>query len=199
MGERQGGQQRRKFDVAAGALATLTPAAEDHVRLCIKIAQMRSRHIEYDEIAEELHLPSVADAYRLAQTGFAVMPAEDVHEGRQMARAEYHAIARELWDRVRDPGPLVSQGKKIRVVLGIDDDGREVEGDPYPDVQVAVRALEALAKVQERLDRIGGHEAPKRTVVANVPIEEIRAHVERLRAQVGAGATHALPGEVVPE
>lgn len=165
---------------------TLTPADEERVRLAIEIAQMRSRHMSYLEIAEKFHI-GPQDAYALAQTGFAVMPAEDVHEGRRMAREELHRIASELWDRVEDPGPLVSQGKKIRRVIGIGDDGKEIEGDPYPDVSVAVRALEALTKVQERFARMDGYDAPKRTMVANVPIEEIRAHVEQLRAQVASG------------
>src|SRR5690348_9816057 len=132
--------------------------------------------MEFTDIALEMGLESPKAAYAMAQTGFAVMPAEDVHEGRRMSNQDLHRAARKLWEIVADPGPLVSQGK----IIWAD----EEEGIPYPDQMVRTRALEAVKGIQERLARLNGWDAPKRSMVASVPIEEIRAYVEARRAEL---------------
>ena len=163
----------------------ITPAAEEYIRRCIQVAQMRSGHMEYVDIALQLGLGSPKEAYAMAQTGFAVMPAEDVHEGRRMSNQDLHKVGTKLWAIVENPGPLVSQGK----IMWMD----EEQAVPFPDAMVATRALEAIIRLEERLSRLNGWDAPKTSMIAKMPIEEVRAYLAARKAEA---ARHQTSGEL---
>lgn len=175
-------------DVRVGGVAT------DKAQLCIRAAELRSRHMSFANIARELHLASPAVAQRAVRTGLTLIPAEDVREVRRLSDQRLDRIARGLLGVVENPGPLVSQGKVM-----MNEENPDAPPVPYADQMVRVRAYEALLKVDSEMRKLHGADAPKRSVT--ITADMIAARISELKAELGmTGSQAALEGfgEEVP-
>ncbi len=177
----------------------MTGMTAEKSRLCIQAAELRAKHVTFAEIARRLHFASPMVAKRAVQTGLTLIPSEDVREVRRLSDQRLDRIARGLLEVIESPGPLVSQGKVMRKVVGYTD-GKPIEGDDYPDQMVRVRAYEALLKVDSESRKLHGADAPRRSVT--ITSDMITARIAELKAELGiqgsAAALGMLTSEVEP-
>ena len=156
----------------------ITETQRERMGVCVRAAQMRARHMSFRAIAKDLGMENPKSAYEAVRIGLSLLPDEDMREARRLEVLRLDRIGREAMARVADPGPLVSQGK---VMLDPD------TGLPYPDNQIRIQALTILLKLSAEVRRFRGLDAPKRSVslLAEVPVTEIQAHLDSLRAELG--------------
>ena len=162
----------------ADVVLRVSKTARDRMGVCVRAAQLRAGHMSFRDIAKELGMENPKSAYEAVRIGLSLLPDEDVREARRLEILRLDRIGRELMALILDPGPLVSQGKVM-----VDPD----TGLPYPDNQVRSQALALALKLSAELRRFRGLDAPKRSVslLAEVPVTEIQAHLDSLRAELG--------------
>lgn len=167
------------------------------MRLCMRAAQLRAQHKTYRQIAVDLGLETPALAQTAVKQGLSLMPQEDLQDLHRMQVLQLDRVGRKLWSVVENPPPLVSQGK----VMWKDEEA----GVPFPDEAVRVQALRELRQLLADIRKFRGIDAPKRSVsvLAEIPVADIQAHLaelrEQLRSELGEGAGDilgAVPGLV---
>lgn len=117
---------------------------------------------------------------------------------REQQLAEMNELRRVMWDRVNNPPPAVDRLGRIVV----DDNG-----EPVPDVQAQAAAAATIIRAAERIARLRGLDAPKRSVSMNAGdidalISMAQTEIQRLaeeRAEDDARVRviAATPGEVL--
>ena len=147
------------------------------------------------EIADHLYGGSKGDAARgidraLAETA-------SLHGGRQLRELmieEIREIRKRMWAILDDPPPAYAANGKIITR----EDGREV-----PDVAQMTAAASVIIRSDERLAKVVGLDAPRRSMTAILDIAELQARSAELRAELGIteaaeAPRPALPGAVEP-
>ena len=134
------------------------------------------------EISDHLGYGSPGNAHRGIQRALA--EAASLHGARELREvqiAELSELRRRMWALVESPPPLVD--KLGRVVKG--DDGHEV-----PDAAAVVNAASVIIRAADRLARLTGIDAPRRSVttVLDIPLADLAAAAETLRQQLGLPA-----------
>jgi hypothetical protein len=90
--------------------------------------------------------------------------------------AELEALKTEMWRTVLSPPPLADRvGHIVK-----DDDGREV-----PDEQARASAAQVVIRASERIARLRGLDAPRKSVTAtfDIPSADVAAHVATMREE----------------
>jgi hypothetical protein len=109
-------------------------------------------------------------AYRAAQRCMYETAVEDgtTEELRRQQVEELRQLRQRMWAVLDNPPPAISRTGKIV----LDD-----EGNPVPDAAAVVAAAAVVIRANERVSRLRGTEAPKRTVTmtGNASVAEIRA------------------------
>ena len=98
---------------------------------------------------------------------------------REQQLTEMTELRRVLWERVNRPPPVVSRTGKVVV----DDGGNEV-----PDVQAQAAAAAQVIRVAERIARLRGLDAPRRTVSASMNLNDVEGTIQLAKdalAQMG--------------
>jgi hypothetical protein len=135
-----------------------------------RAAQLASKGWTYSEIAAELGYANRSVAYRAAQRCMYETAVEDgtTEQLRRQQVEELRQLRQRMWAVLDNPPPAISRTGKIVV-----DD----EGNPVPDAAAVVAAAAVVLRANERVSRLRGTEAPKRTVTmtGNASVSEIRA------------------------
>jgi hypothetical protein len=160
--------------------------AEEQARTCIRAADMRARGASWTEIMHELNLLSPAEAKKTVEAGYGLAPGEDYRMGRRKCFDELNLLRREAWKILEDPGPATTVSGKV-----ITD---PLTGMPVEDRQVKIAVINTLRAIDAEERKLGGYDAPKQTVTvtASSSLDEINAHIAKVRAEVEAAEAAAL-------
>lgn len=174
-----------------------------------RAAELITQGWTYPRVAEELGYADKGDCWRAVQIirREAAQLDGSSEELRRQQLAEMNELKRRLWDQLNSPYPAISRTGKIVT---------DASGEPVPDATAIAAAQALLVRVNERIARIRGTDAPRRSVtltgrpgpedvlafIEHVNPEDLRAAVTMMQrrtdqAQLEADAldaTKAIPG-----
>lgn len=162
----------------------MSPRAAEQAQVCIRAADMAARGASFSQIAAELDLPSPHDARQCVLQGYVLAPGEDYRMGRRKAARQLDMMTRAFWDLHDHPGYAATvTGKLIEVT-----DPDTGETSYLEDKHVKVAALNGLRAVNAEYRKLYGTDAPRQTVAISAAssLEEIHAHIARVRAEIQA-------------
>jgi len=139
------------------------------------------------EISDHLGYGSPGNTHRGIQRALA--EAASLHGARELREvqiAELTALRRKMWAMIESPPPAFDRMGHIVV----DGDGNQV-----PDAAAVINAASVIIRAADRLARLTGIDAPRRSVsvLADVSIADLRAHLEMLRDELGLQPDEAPP------
>ncbi|HVB43193.1 MAG TPA: hypothetical protein VNF47_10870 [Streptosporangiaceae bacterium] len=149
--------------------------------------RLRAQGWGYREISEHLGYGSPGNAHRGVQRALAETASlHGARELRELLVVELSELRRRMWDLIRSPPPAFD--RLGRIVTR--EDGTEV-----PDVVAVTNAGSVLIRAVDRLARLTGADAPRRSVsiLADVSIADLQAHLEMLRDELGLQPDEAPP------
>ncbi len=152
----------------------------EHVERDARACLLSSQGWSHTQIARELGYSSRGDVSNAIRKVLAETAREKGTEAlREQQLTEMTELRRVLWQRVNNPPPVVSRTGKVVV----DDDGNEV-----PDVQAQAAAAAQVIRVAERIARLRGLDAPRRTVSASMNLNDVEGTIQLAKdalAQMG--------------
>jgi hypothetical protein len=134
-------------------------------------ARLASMGWSYSKIASELGYSDAGNAHRGARRAMAELA--EAHGAGELRRQqiESNKLLRErMWQIVNDPPPMVSRIGKVVV--------DEATGEQIPDAQAVIGAAATILKADERIARLAGLDAPRRSLTATMSLDQ---HIEELR------------------
>jgi len=139
------------------------------------------------EVSDELGYGSPGNCHRGIQRALA--EAASLHGARELRElmiVELGELRRKMWAMVESPPPAFDRMGRIVV----DGDGNQV-----PDAAAVTNAGSVLIRAMDRLARLAGIDAPRRSVsiLADVSIADLQAHLEQLRDELGLQPDEAPP------
>ena len=165
-------------------------------------AELAVQGLSYDAIAAELGMTDRSVAYKAVRRARLTAAAEDpsTTERRQAQLEELRIIRERAHGLLRDPIPAVSRTGKVVI--------NEATGEPIPDGQILLGAMQIITKCNEREAKLTGTESARKSVTitghADATVEEIRQcmsawqpnRVREALAQAAAelNAKNAIPG-----
>ena len=152
----------------------------EHVQRDARAAELISDGWTYDAVAAELGYTDRGSCWRAVQTVLIeTARGTRTEELRLQQLAELDALKGTMWATVLSPPPLADHTGRIVK----DDDGREV-----PDEQARTAAAQVIIRAGERIARLRGLDAPRKSLTATVdiPAADLAAHVAEMRAEYAA-------------
>ncbi len=146
----------------------------EHVERDARACLLSSQGWTHSQIARELGYASrgaVANAIKLVLAETARSNGTEALREQQLTAML--AASKAMWDRIENPPPLVDRLGRI-----VKDD----DGNPVPDVQAQATAVAQVVKIAERVSRLRGLDAPRRTVQANMNYTDIEGTIELAKA-----------------
>ena len=148
----------------------------EHVTRDARACLLSSQGWSHSQIQQELGYASRGDVSKAIKKVLTETARENGTEAlRQQQLTEMTELRRVLWERVNDPPPVVSRTGKI-----VTDEA----GNPVPDVQAQAAAAAQVIRVAERISRLRGLDAPRRTVNANMNLADIEGVVAMANAEL---------------
>ena len=130
----------------------------------------------YDRIAAELGYADRGAAWKAIQRVLVETARTTGTETlRQQMLAEVAELPRVAWEDVTHPQPLVD--RMGRVV-------RDEDGEPIADLQQKAASMQVILRALERLAKLRGLDAPKRSVSASMNVADIDAVVKMAREEL---------------
>jgi len=155
-----------------------------------RAAELVTQGWTYEQAAKELGYSDRGDTWRAVQKIRQEAARLDgtSEEIRRQQLAELTELRRRIWDQLNNPLPAID--RLGRIVL----DGN---GNPVPDAQALTAAGTLLVRVNERIARIRGTDAPRRaiTLTGHTGPEEIRAFIASANPQDLAAAIEMVRRE----
>ena len=146
----------------------------EYVERDAKACLLSSQGWSHTQIARELGYSSRGDVSNSIRKVLVETAREKGTEAlREQQLTEMTELRRVLWERVNHPPPVVSRVGKVVY----DDDGNEI-----PDVQAQAAAAAQLIRVAERIARLRGLDAPRRTVQASMNLNDVEGTIELAKA-----------------
>ena len=146
----------------------------EHVERDARACLLSSQGWTHSQIARELGYASrgaVANAIKLVLAETAREHGTEALREQQLTAMS--AASKVMWERIEHPQPLVDRlGRIVR-----DDDG-----NPVVDVQALAAAVAQVVKIAERVSRLRGLDAPRRSVQANMDYTDIEGTIELAKA-----------------
>lgn len=151
-----------------------------HVERDAQAAALYESGRSYQQVADEMGYPGKGEAWRAIQRVMREAAQGTKTEDLRLRQlAELEALAQEMWRTVLDPPPAYDRlGHVVH-----DDDGRVVV-----DEMARQGAVDRIIRVYERIGRLRGLDAPKRSVTAtfDIPQADLEAHVAQMRNEYAA-------------
>lgn len=148
----------------------------EHVERDARACLLSSQGWSHSQIQRELGYSSRGDVSNAIKKVLAETARENGTEAlREQQLLEMTELRRVLWERVTAPPPVVSRTGKV-----VTDD----EGNPVPDVQAQAAAAAQVIRVAERIARLRGLDAPRRTVNANMNLTDIEGVIAMAKAEL---------------
>jgi hypothetical protein len=144
-------------------------------------ARYRAEGWDYLRIANELGYADPSGAYRSVQRGLGRAIREPMAEARHLELNALDDMAREAWAVLRREHFAISQGKVMH---------HPVTAEPLRDDAPVLAAIDRLLNIQARRAKLLGLDAPVKSRVEVVTIDQIDAEIERLESQL---ATNGKP------
>lgn len=145
----------------------------DHLDRDRRAAELVTQGMSYAEAADALGYPDKTACWRgvqfIRQETTRLQGTSE--QQRQAQLAEMEELRKRLWSQINDPLPLVDRVGRIVH----DDDGHQV-----PDAAAIAAAEALLVRVNERIARIRGTDAPRKsiTVTGKAPVNAILSALE---------------------
>lgn len=152
-------------------------SVERDARACKLISQGWT----YEAVAVECGYSDRGTAYRAVQWVLVeTARAHGTEDLREMQINELSELRRVMWGVVNDPPPLTDRlGRIVR-------DGDGEDAVTVPDVQAQAAAAQVILRCAERLARLKGMDAPRRSITFTADMDAARG--AELRAQLGIPA-----------
>ncbi len=138
-----------------------------------RAAELRTRGLSYQQIADQLGYTSRANAYRAVARALAEIVAEPAAELRALELARLDAMARAARAVLEGEHWVVSHGRVV-----------EHDGRPLVDDAPVLHAIDRLLAIQTRRARLLGLDAPAKVRVITEDL--LDREIERLTAEVEA-------------
>jgi hypothetical protein len=136
-------------------------------------AKLASQGWSYDRTSEALGYAGRGDAHRGARRAMAELA--EAHGAGELRRQQIESnrlLREKLWEIVENPGPLTDRvGRPVH-----DDDGNVVY-----DAQAVIQAAQTILKCDERIARLAGLDAPRRSV--SLTLDQALDEAKRLAAE----------------
>jgi hypothetical protein len=150
--------------------------------------RLYARGLTYAAVAREMGFKTGQQARDSVRRGLALAAvAHGADELWTRSVIELEELQRASWEVIADPGPMVNRAGDVILV----EDPETGEDVVQPDQQNRVNAINAALKVNESLRRLRGLDAPKASV--SMSLDQLRAQVEAMRREDGAGPLPLLP------
>jgi len=117
--------------------------------------------LSFREIADLMGL-SKSQVHRLFHAGLDRIPAENVQAYREQQLTDLALARQVVLDVLGATHVVVSNGRIIKPITGVDEDDNYQYGDPLLDDGPAMAAIDRLVKLQEREAAILGSDAEKK-------------------------------------
>lgn len=120
-----------------------------------RIVELKRQDLTFDQIAKELGISRTA-----AHRGFhralprIVAPAVEAYRAEHLARLEYARTI--VMDILATRHVTISNGHVVSEIVGRDDEGNPIYGEPYEDDGVILAALDRLDKLDDREAKLLG-------------------------------------------
>ncbi len=148
----------------------------EHVERDAEACRLASMGWSYSKIAAELGYADKGAAYRGVQK---VLVETARTQGTEMLRqqqlAEMTELRRRMWDRVENPPPVVD--RVGRVV-------KDENGTPVPDVQAQAAAAAVILRAAERVARLRGLDAARKTASLNMNVADVSAVIKMAQGEL---------------
>jgi hypothetical protein len=146
----------------------------EHVTRDARACLLSSQGWSQGEIQRELGYCSRGEVSKAIKKVLAETAREHGTEAlREQQLTAMSAASKVMWERIEHPQPLVDRlGRIVR-----DDDG-----NPVVDVQALAAAVAQVVKIAERVSRLRGLDAPRRSVQANMNVTDIEGTIELAKA-----------------
>jgi hypothetical protein len=146
----------------------------EHVERDARACLLSSQGWSHSQIQRELGYGSRGDVSKAIKKVLAETAREHGTEAlREQQLTAMSAASRVMWERIEHPQPLVDRlGRIVR-----DDDD-----NPVVDVQALAAAVAQVVKIAERVSRLRGLDAPRRSVQANMNVTDIEGTIELAKA-----------------
>lgn len=146
----------------------------EHVERDARACLLSSQGWTHSQIARELGYSSRGDVSNAIRKVLAETAREHGTEAlREQQLTAMHAASKVMWERIEHPQPLVD--RLGRIVRGDD-------GAPVVDVQALAAAVAQVVKIEERISKLRGLDAPRRTVSASMNLNDIEGTIELAKA-----------------
>ena len=156
----------------------------DTIQIDTQIAELRAQGLTLRQIAAEIGYESESGIARALERAYARVPAEGGQLARRIELDRLDRWTRKAEEILANPGPQVD--RLGRPVIN------EKTGQPYPNQEIVLQAIDRLVRLSERRARIMGIDAAKRSLSMSIdtffdglPPGELAAHMRHLRAEMG--------------
>lgn len=147
-----------------------------HVERDSEACRLHAMGWSYSRIASELGYAQKGDAWRaVKRTLIETANREGAETLRQMMLAECEELRRRMWEKIANPPPLVDRVGRIV---------RDANGDQIDDVQAMAAAAAAISRTQDRVAKLKGLDAVKKTATMNLNSADINGLIELAKAEV---------------
>jgi len=148
----------------------------EHVTRDARACLLSSQGWSHSAIQRELGYASRGDVSKAIKKVLAETARENGTEAlREQQLTAMLAASRAMWERIDNPPPLVDRVGRIV---------RDANGDAVPDVQAQAAAVAQVVRIAERVSRLRGLDAPRRSVSANMNIADIEGVVAMANAEL---------------
>jgi hypothetical protein len=157
----------------------------EHVRRDAQAAEMYDNGATYEQVAEALGYRHKGHAFQgIMQARADAARGTRTEELRLQQLAELEMLKAEMWRTVLDPPPLAQHGKIVH----------DVDGQVVLDEAARQGAVKEIRQAGERIARLRGLDAPRRSMhaVLDIPMADIDARAEELRRELAEDAGISL-------
>ena len=146
----------------------------EHVTRDARACLLSSQGWSHSQIQRELGYSSRGDVSNAIRKVLAETAREHGTEAlREQQLTAMSAASKAMWERIENPPPLVDRLGRIV---------RDENGATVPDVQAQAAAVAQIVKIAERVSRLRGLDAPRRTVSASMDLTDIEGTIELAKA-----------------
>ena len=148
----------------------------EHVERDAEACRLASMGWSYSKIAAELGYADKGAAYRGVQKVLVeTARTQGTETLRQQQLAEMTELRRRMWEAVDSPPPAVDRLGRI-----VKDD----DGNPVPDIQAQAAAAAVILRAAERISRLRGLDAARKTAALNMNVADVGALLKMAEDEV---------------
>lgn len=152
-----------------------------------EVIKLKTEGLTFQEIADRLGYTAKSYMYRCYQRGLRRVVDPHVAEYRSNQLAEIEAERALLEEIIHAYHPVVSQGHIVSMIVGMDDNGKPIYGQPLEDAGPVLAAMDRRAKLRAQEMELLGLKAPVRveaTVEQVTPADiELRELIQQQQAR----------------